>query len=425
MGFKEKVAIAKAEIERMYLDESDGRDWAVAWSGGKDSTCVMGLVVSVLESIPPEKRTRKVHAVMSDTVVENPNLEAYMHDQVDKLRRYAVQKELPIEVHLVKRPPEQSYFYLILGRGYFLPMNNGQGRWCTDRLKIQPQNKILAEIKPSYILLGSRLAESENRKRSIEKWTEENDPISRKIGAHPYLPDTKTFMPIVDFTVEDVWAYLQFERLGWSSTHAVRKLYKEATGECGFSNPRGTKNAVEACGARFGCWTCPVILNDRSTEKMSEYNAWMRPLSEWRMLQIKVFGDYKPPREPGQSRKERSEVLRKWEAINAQIKRITKSGYNRNGKRMTDKQGNPRDDYGTITVEAREYLFEKLIETEAKVNELRAAQNLPPLQLISNEEKRMIREQWEIDRKHYPHLVTNVNKIPISELDRILKEAND
>lgn len=423
LEFHNLIKSAIQDLETLYFDESDSRDWAVAWSGGKDSTCVLGIVVKMIESIPPKKRKRKVHVIMSDTAIENPVLEAYMHDQVDKLSNYVEQNNLPITVSLVQREIEQSYFYLLLGRGYFLPQNNGAGRWCTDRLKLRPQNNKLKEINPSYILIGARLSESEKRKQSIEKWTAKND-LSYKIGDHANLTNSKTFMPIIDFTIEDVWKYLSVERLPWSSTHAVRTLYKEATGECGFTNPKETERKAaqsEACGARFGCWVCPVILSDRSTEQMAEKHDWMLPLTEWRILQMIVYGDYIPPREKGMRRKERSELLKKWKEICYNIKLVTKSGHKRNGNKMVDKNGVFRPDQGTITIEAREYLFKKLITTEKKVNELREKAGLKPLKLISGEEIDLIKQQWEQDRKEYPWLVTNVSGYSIDKLEELIK----
>ena len=400
---------------KLYLDEKDKRDWAVAWSGGKDSTTVMGILVSVLEALPPEKRWRKVHAVMSDTKIENPELAAYMHNQVTKLNEYAKRKGLPIEATIVSRPVEKSYFVLTLGRGYFMPQNNGRGRWCTDRLKIEPQNEFLRAINPSFILIGTRMSESAKRRMSIEKWTE-NPEVDAKIGKHVSLPESRTFMVIADFTIDDVWQYLSENKLGWTTTAEVRRLYKEATGECGINNPQGVEakaKNMEVCGARFGCWLCPVVLNDRSTEEMSKTHAWMEPLTEWRVLQLKAYGVYKPPRPKGQSRKERSAELRRWEAISDRIKLITKSGYNRAGKRMKDGQG-------TFTVEARKWLFDRLMETQKYVNRMRKMEGLEPLELISDEEIRIIRETWADDEANYPHLITNAAGIPISELDALI-----
>lgn len=422
--FAELVEEAKYDLREMYLDEEDDKDWSLAWSGGKDSTTVAGLVIDMLNNLSPDQYKRNIHFVMSDTAVENPNLESYMHEQVNKLKEYVEKAALPITVNLVHRPVEQSYFYLILGRGYFLPQNNGQGRWCTQRLKLTPQRKFLEEIKPSYQLTGVRLSESAKRKMSIKKWTKDAR-LNNKIGGDE---KNTTFMAIVDFTIEDVWEYLQRERLPWTSTHSVRTLYREATGECGFTNPKGTEakaSQSETCGARFGCWTCPVILKDKSTEAMSDYNEWMKPLSEYRMLQLKVMGDYIPTKPKEQKRPARSMVIKEGKRIGKEIKKITKSGYKRNGKRYEDKNG-IHNDKGTVTVETREFMFNALMRTEEEVNRIRIESNLEPLKLISDEEVALIKKMWEFDRKNADWLVTNVNGLTIEEdLKALLTELDD
>lgn len=222
-----------------------------------------------------------------------------------------------------------------------------------------------------------------------------------------------------------MWEYLQKERLPWSTTHDVRRLYRDATGECGFTNPKGVEakaSQSETCGARFGCWTCPVILKDRSTEAMSQHNNWMKPLTNYRMMQLKVMGDYKPEKPQGQNRKARSFVLQRARELGDAIKHITKSGYKMNGKRYTDRNGEIHNNKGTVTIEARQFLFEQLLKTEAEVNILRAKESLPYLPLISKEEKEAIEKQWEIDRKESPWLITNVNGKTIDDLKLILEE---
>lgn len=336
-----------------------------------------------------------------------------MHDQVEKFNSYAKKHALPMKAEIVARPVENSYFVLTLGRGYFLPMRNGQGRWCTGRLKIDPSNAKFTEIKPSFKVVGTRTGESISRAESIEKHR-----IDYKIAEDAASSESLLFMPIVDWTVDDVWTYLGEDNLGWSSTLEVRNLYKEATGECGLSNPKGVESraqAMEACGARFGCWLCPVITSDRSTEEMAIIHEWMKPLTEWRELQMKVYGDFKPIRPKGQSRKDRSKVLRKWEEINNQVRLITKAGFNRAGKRMKDGQG-------TLTVEARQYLFNRLIETQETVNRLRELEGLSSLELISKEEIEIIKNTWEEDIKNYPHLVTNAVGISFDRLEGLINE---
>lgn len=291
-------------------------------------------------------------------------------------------------------------------------------------MKLNPQHKVVEQIKPIYQLTGVRLSESQLRKASIKKWTLD-EKVDRKIGENDKY---KTFMAIVDFTIEDVWEYLQRERLAWTSTHDVRTLYREATGECGFTNPKGTEvkaSQSESCGARFGCWVCPVILKDRSTEAMSQHNNWMKPLSRYRMLQIMVMGDYIPSKPEGQKRNIRSQVIKEAKEIGKQIKMITKSGYKRNGKRYADKDGVIHNDKGTVTVEARKYLFDKLIETENEVNYIRVKNGLEPLKLISDDEINLIKKMWKEDEESAQWLITNVNGIKIEELQKLIDKLVD
>lgn len=405
MNIKEKVTLSKAVILKMYLDQKDTRDWAVAFSGGKDSTAVMALMVSVLESLPKEQRIRKVHAVMSDTVMENPLVHDHMKEQMDQINEYARKKELPISVTQVVRPLEQSFYYLTLGKGYPLPQNNGKARWCTSRLKIDPQIKFLKEINPSYTLTGVRSSESTARARSIEKFQ-----VDEFIGYNKQYKNTNTLMPIVHWTIEDVWRYLEVEGISWGSTLSVRTIYKDATGECGFSNPVGVESkSVEVCGARHGCWNCPVIMKDRSTEKMSEKHEWLEPLTEWRSTMIKVYGNYQPNKPKDQPRKERSATLKDQKEKNEWIKLITKSGFNRKGKRMENGQG-------CLTIEARKFLYDQLLETEKLVNRLRGYSKLDPISLLSEEEKGIIQKQWEMDYENAKHLITNPLEIGITKL---------
>lgn len=408
----QKVTKSISYLAEVYMDESDNRPWAVAWSGGKDSTVTLSLVVKMLETLPKEKRTRHIHVVMSDTKVENPEVGAYMHSQVNSFNKYVHSKELPIEAQIVSRPLQHSYFVLTLGRGYFLPLKNGAGRWCTSRLKIKPQSAKIKDIDPSFYILGARLSESKSREKSIKKWS-----IDKYIGKHGDLPNTKTFMPIADWTINDVWDYLSQSSLGWTDTSEVRRLYKEATGECGINNPIKVENIAskaEACGARFGCWLCPVVLNDRSTEEMIKYHAWLEPLTEYRNLQSKVYGQFKPLKKLGQTRAQRSSELRKWEAINEQVCLITKCGYNRRGTRMKDGQG-------TFSLAARKYLFKRLLETQSLVNRLRKYEGLPPMEIVTEEEIALIKQYWKEDEENTPHILTNALNLSIDSLDDLIE----
>lgn len=381
MKISELVAATKAVIMMMYLDEADQKPWAIAFSGGKDSTAAAGLVISVIEALPKERWTRRVYLTMSNTIVENPLVHAHMEDQANAINKYCEKHGLPVSVTVVQRELKESYFVKVLGLGYPLPLNNGRGRWCTDRLKIQPQNKFLKEINPSFIVTGVRKAESGARAKSIDKWS-----ISEFIGDHVNMKESNTFNPLVNWTITDVWKYLEMEGLPWGSTLSVRTIYKDATGECGFTNPEGTEDkSVEVCGARHGCWLCPVVLKDRSTEKMSEKHEWLEPLTEWRVKQLRVYGAEHHSKKAFKERNER-------------IKAFTKAGYNRKGKKMEIGQG-------TLTVKARKYLLNSLLETEGYVNRFRKQDGLDPINLISQEEVTLIQELWKDDELNRPYLI--------------------
>ena len=407
------VQQAKEDIKTMYLDTQDNRCWAVAWSGGKDSTAVLKLTTEAIMELPKERRTRHVYVVMNNTVMENPELDMYMRDQLTKFNEWAERNEAPFSGHIVERPVEKGYFYALLGKGRLLPSQSI--RWCTDQLKLQPQEQLLLELKPSYVLNGVRRSESDSRRKSIEKHALD-DKIAQYDRGKLTKQGTKIFMPIVDFTVEDVWRLLRTPTL-WSDTNDIRRIYKDATGECGFLNPKGVeKKSVEVCGARFGCWTCPVIVADRSTEEMSNHYAWLKPLTVWRTLHMRIYGRYIPKRPAGQPRKIRSLVLKKYQAIAYANLRITKAGYGRRGQVCNVGAG-------TLTLEVREFLTEELLKTEKEVNQLRALEGLPPIELIRQEELDAIRAIQEEDRRERPFLHTNKLGIPFDR--RMLLEGAD
>ncbi|MGG3561630.1 phosphoadenosine phosphosulfate reductase family protein [Neobacillus rhizosphaerae] len=392
--YNELVHQAKEDIKTMYLDENDKGHWAVAWSGGKDSTAVLKLVTEAIMELPKEQRNRHVYAVMSDTVVENPELDIYMRDQLQKFNDWAKREEAPFSGHMVERPVERGYFYCLLGKGHPLPSQSI--RWCTDRLKIKPQENFLVDLAPSFVLSGVRRSESVSRGRSIEKRS-----ISEKIalydGGKLTKAGTKIFMAIVDFTVEDVWRLLRQPTL-WGDTEDIRRIYRDATGECGFVNPKGVeKKSVEACGARFGCWTCPVIVADRSTEEMAKQYEWLKPLTQWRELHMRMYGRYKPLKPQGQPRKVRSLVIKKYKAIAYATLRVTKAGYGRRGEEYNVGAG-------TLSLESREFLLQELLKTQAEVNRLRAIDGLEPLELIRKDELYAIIKLQEEDRKQRQHI---------------------
>ena len=75
----EKFANIVAAIREEYLSETQNYPWIVGFSGGKDSTLVAHAVFDAILSIAPSKRTRHVHIVSNDTLVESPLVVAHLH----------------------------------------------------------------------------------------------------------------------------------------------------------------------------------------------------------------------------------------------------------------------------------------------------------------------------------------------------------
>ena len=68
--------------------EADGRPWVVAYSGGKDSTLVLQLVMELLLELGSAAH-KPVYVLSSDTRVEAPNVSEYVKDAMDRIEASA------------------------------------------------------------------------------------------------------------------------------------------------------------------------------------------------------------------------------------------------------------------------------------------------------------------------------------------------
>jgi len=61
--------LIKAEIRNEYLSAKE-RPWIVGFSGGKDSTLVVQLLIETLLAISPDERRRQIFILYNDTQVD-------------------------------------------------------------------------------------------------------------------------------------------------------------------------------------------------------------------------------------------------------------------------------------------------------------------------------------------------------------------
>lgn len=313
----------KQSIREQY--EADERPWVVAYSGGKDSTLVLQLVMELLLELGPHAK-KPVYVLSSDTRVEAPNVSEYVIDSMTRIENAARSRKLNLHTQLVFPDIDEGFWAKLIGKGY--PPPSRWFRWCTSNMKIKPSRRaidtIVAKEGSVILLLGSRLDESSQRSKSIQSF-ENNE---RRLNPHHEIPDAMVFKPIVEWGTDDVWEYLSLNPPAWGGSHEkIIKLYRQANGgEC----PIVLDLETPSCGgSRFGCWTCTVVKQDKSMEGfISTGEEWMRPLNEFR-AQLITYRD-----KPGM-----------------------RSSVKRDGT-----QGN-----GPFTPEARKQILRELLSTEKKV----------------------------------------------------------
>lgn len=268
------------EAQRLYLE--DRRPWVIGYSGGKDSTAILQIVFLALLAMPKERRNKPVFVVSSDTLVETPLVVNLVKGALTELNDKAAKLGIPLTAHHVFPKSDDSFWANLLGKGYPAPTQTF--RWCTERMKINPVSSFILEKVADHgevvVVLGSRRQESASRAQVIAKHKIDGSSLAR----HTSLPNAYVYMPIEDWSADDVWEFLMSAPRPWGGTNReLLELYKGSNaGEC----PIVIDTSTPSCGnSRFGCWTCTVVTTDKAMESLVEQGEeWMRPLLEFRNL---------------------------------------------------------------------------------------------------------------------------------------------
>jgi DNA sulfur modification protein DndC len=333
------------EIQAIYCQDS--RPWILGYSGGKDSTAILQLVFIAVSQLPKSKRTKTIHVLTSDTLVETPPIVRFIRDTMSAVARAAKELDLPIETHIVSPETEDTFWVNLIGRGY--PSPNRWFRWCTDRMKIQPANRFILKQVSQYgeavVVLGVRKSESATRAQ-VMSFHEIPGQVLRR---HSTLPNAYVYAPIENWELRDVWTFLLSIPSPWGQDNrSLVALYKKArgTGEC----PLVIDTTTPSCGnSRFGCWVCTVVERDRSMEAFIDAGEdWMEPLLE----------------------------LREW------LAQIRNDPTKRAQKRRNGQAG-----LGPFTMETRQEVLRRLLKTQQAVGQ----------ELISSEELQEIQRVWHDD----------------------------
>lgn len=266
------------EIQEIYL--ADTRPWIIGFSGGKDSTTVLSLIYFALQNLPDGLAAKPIYVVSSDTLVETPVVVDMINQVIATINTRGETSGLPISAHAVYPQNDQTFWVNLLGRGYPAPRQSF--RWCTERMKIDPVTSFItekvAEFGEVVVALGSRSQESASRAQVIAKHRIDGSALSR----HTTLPNAYTYMPIQDWSADEVWEYLLSAPCPWGGDNlTLFELYKGSNqGEC----PLVFDKSTPSCGnSRFGCWTCTVVTEDKAIHSLIENGMdWMQPLLTFR-----------------------------------------------------------------------------------------------------------------------------------------------
>ncbi|QSV73954.1 MAG: DNA phosphorothioation system sulfurtransferase DndC [Aphanizomenon flos-aquae KM1D3_PB] len=372
----EDIQALTTEIQELYC--LDQIPWVVGYSGGKDSTATLQLVWNAIAELPPEKRTKKIYVITTDTLVENPIIAAWVRNSLEQMKLESQTQGLPFEPHLLRPDFKETFWVGLIGKGY--PAPRGKFRWCTERLKINPSNRFIRDVirnnGEAIVVLGTRKAESLKRAHRMKKL--EAQRVRDHLSPNMNLPNSLVYSPIEDWENDDVWIYLmQWENPWKYSNKELFAIYRGASAdnEC----PLVVDTTTPSCGSsRFGCWVCTLVSQDKSLTAMiqnDEEKEWMQPLLDFRKEL-----DLEENRDRRDFRRRRGGV---------QL-------YERNLEGEVSIEPIP----GPYLKEAREDWLRKLLTVEKQIRQT-APENMRDITLLTIEELSEIRRIWLEERHEF------------------------
>lgn len=347
------------------------KHWFVAYSGGKDSTATVTLLVWLIEQglVP---RPESLTVQYSDTRMELTPLQVTAFALIEELRRRDV------DAKVVYPEMDDRFFVYMFGRGVPPPSNTF--RWCTSQLKIEPMQKAMIERavslgfgelvqnekrgKQEYkgfgkekllTITGVRLGESAARdERIITSCSRDGAECGQgwlQTSAKEGLNDT--LAPLLHWRVCFVWDWL----MGMVEDHrfktaSIAEVYGVA--EDGSAAENGT---------RTGCVGCNLASKDTALDTLLKLPQWeyLAPYKRLKPLYAKL-----------------------------------KLPHNRLRKHYeTRRDGSPASNQGRLgplTMEARRFGLSEVLGIQDEINAVAHAQGRPAVSLINEEERARILE---------------------------------
>jgi DNA sulfur modification protein DndC len=392
LGLGKTVKAICEEIREIYL--WDQIPWVIGYSGGKDSTAILQLIWIAVRELPPEKRTKSIHVISTDTLVEQPLVAAWVDASHAKMREAAEEQQMPFTPHKLTPAVRDTFWVNLIGKGY--PAPRKLFRWCTSRMKISPSNEFIRTVirdnGEALLVLGTRKAESSRRNLRMAKTEAASRRafLNDRLTLNTNLPNSKVYTPIEDWTNDDVWLFLMQVKNPWGhSNKSLLGMYQGASpdGEC----PLVVDTSTPSCGnSRFGCWTCTVVDKDRSMAAMiknDDEKIWMTPLLELRN-----------------------------DLGNMDLDRSRRDYRRMNGKVQLYGKDNSNLDIipGPYTKEAREYWLRRLLKTQSEVRKI-GPPEVASIELITMPELQEIRSIWLYEKHEFDDSLPRIYEEVVGE----------
>nr|WP_277882698.1 phosphoadenosine phosphosulfate reductase family protein [Oscillatoria sp. FACHB-1406] len=327
------------------------KHWAIAFSGGKDSSATVTLIAHLIETgqIPkPESLT----VLYADTRQELPPLHSSAMGILEEFRKRG------FETRVVLPELDHRYFVYILGRGVPPPSNTF--RWCTPKLKVMSMERELEALRQErgekfLMITGVRVGESAARDRRIAvSCTKDGGECGQGWFQHSSSDAVAdTLAPIVHWRVCHVWDWLLHAdlELGFP-TFEIARVYGQ-----------DVSDGEEPLNARTGCIGCPLVQKDAALDRLSAQPEWayLAPLHKLRPLYWQIRKPQYRLRKHGEERKSATKYI----------------GRNR---------------LGPLHLDARRWMLEQVLGIQAEVNDAARSLGKPELSLINDEELARIEE---------------------------------
>lgn len=318
--------IDRAESTLMRVLQSQ-RSVVCSWSAGKDSSCVLNLLLSAAAKLAATgAKLPPIVVQHADTLIENPEMRVYARNEMTAVRAFAQKHGIGLSITIASPSLADSWAVRTIGGRSFAPHPSANVD-CTMDWKARPMERmtkaLMKKLQPNkdalepVILLGTRYEESAERAAkmrergesdmAIRRGTKRVKKTNKTTGAvEERVVETHLYLsPICFWTVDDVWELLGRAKSGallaYSDFIETFRVYQDAMGtscvivgeDMVAAQKRGKSGG---CGARHGCAVCTRVGKDKSMENMlaseSGRYTYMSGLNRLRNFLFNIHFDY-------------------------------------------------------------------------------------------------------------------------------------